>query len=502
MLDRFSTFTLAASGGLALAYIVLSEILTRKRRRVTSNISCGTSFLGADVFSSTPKKCIIIGGGVSGLLVAFICKERGIPFELYEKSSERVGGLLGSTLILSNDGKEIGLAEQAANGVMWTPEVERLCEKIGIPLGMGEDGVVSPKSTAKARFFVRQGKMVQFPLSIMEILHVLCWRMWQLPSSDRVFETMEEYLSFYFGNTMTRQLLEPAFSGIFGTTLDRLSLQGTTEIFPKLLNYSVSFPLALTKYLWYSVWEGKKVKQTVRKPGTQSFKFGMQQFINALTNYVGRENIFYGSAVEKLSQFGTDTNIILTTPAHVSCEILRNSFSDLSQWQKELIHLLEKIDYTPIITCTIIMERRKLPGLKPGFGCLLPRNEGLSLLGVLFNSDIFENRVKDEGNYISLTTILQDTELESTDESVKRLILSELSTLFSNGSYLDEDSVQSMKLFRWRHGIPQYSPTLSQSWPVMDSLLKQHLPNVNLFGNYTGQISIRGMIREAMKKVM
>jgi hypothetical protein len=52
---------------------------------------------------------------------------------------------------------------------------------------------------------------------------------------------------------------------------------------------------------------------------------------------------------------------------------------------------------------------------------------------------------------------------------------------------------------KWENGIPLYSPTLYESWFSMDEILKNQFPNRNLFGNYTGEISVRALAQSSDK---
>ena len=52
-------------------------------------------------------------------------------------------------------------------------------------------------------------------------------------------------------------------------------------------------------------------------------------------------------------------------------------------------------------------------------------------------------------------------------------------------------------IFRWPRAIPLYSPELYRHWFELERLLKEEYPHRQLFGNYTGQVSIRGMCEAA-----
>ena len=189
-----------------------------------------------------------------------------------------------------------------------------------------------------------------------------------------------------------------------------------------------------------------------------------------------------------------DDRVVITSPAYQTEKILRGSCSNENH--EKLLEILSKVQYTPIATCTVIVERSKCPRLESGFGCLVPRNEGLTILGVLFNSSIFENRVSHDDQFASLTCIIQDNHAEITDQQLEKLVSKELSMLFMNEN--DSIPILNSSLKRWGCGIPVYNHYLYKSWINIHNMLSHHLPNVNLFGNFTGQISIRGMIGQVV----
>ena len=78
------------------------------------------------------------------------------------------------------------------------------------------------------------------------------------------------------------------------------------------------------------------------------------------------------------------------------------------------------------------------------------------------------------------------------ESELKELIINDLDSIFGI-----EDMPVEAVVTKWKKGIPLYSPTLYQSWFEIDEILKNNIPNRNLFGNYTGEISIRGMAQSS-----
>lgn len=419
------------------------------------------SFLGKEIDGKS--KYTIVGGGIAGLIIGFFLKQAGINFELLE-SSDRVGGMLDS------HHSRFGTAEQAANGFIWCEEIEAVCRELDLP-------ILTPDEASKARFLVRNKKLHRFPLNPLEAMVGLGRGL--SPHWQKI-ETIADFGQVYFGKGFTQQILEPAFAGIYGADIRQLSFAGALSPLAKIMNQSAHLPLAIWKNKRKEAKENNQTKQK-KQSGTHSFEGGMGALTQRLAEHL-QENIRYG--VNGLTAKDRKEKVVICTPAPVASQFFDGKIADL----------LKAIKYTPIITTTLVFKKSDLKRFKPGFGCLIPRSEGLQILGVLFNSYIFPNRVK-ENDLVSLTCIMRDdspdlAEFNLLDIDLKNKIVKELNVLFEvEGNPVD------YHIFRWPQGIPLYSPAMYQSLFEINDLLKKEYPNRNLFGNYTGEISIRGMFQ-------
>ena len=289
--------------------------------------------------------------------------------------------------------------------------------------------------------------------------------------------TLEEFGEQHLGAKATRQILEPAFAGIYGADIKDLSFPASIPALAEGLNEHDRLSGAIRSFR-----KKRKAQSTGKTPrGTHGFADGIGQLPTKLAEHLS-EHIHYGS--DGLALDRKDRSLILCTPAYVSA----------AYTEGQLAELLQGVQYTPILSLTVHVNRADCPNFKDGFGCLIPRSEGYACLGVLFNSCIFPNRsLRDE--VLSLTCILRADDnypdlLSRSDEELENLIGSELTRLLGfNGSFLQ------FRSFRWPKGIPVYSPELYENLPEIDRLAKAQ--GIHLFGNYTGQISIRGMSQTA-----
>lgn len=411
------------------------------------------------------KSCVIIGAGISGLFLGYFLKKANVPFKIVEKS-EYGGGLLQSVQT------EYGLVERAANGFIWCKEIQGICDDLGLEM-------LAPQPTSKARFIVKNKQLRKVPLSFFDGIRLV---QAFTKKHQQPFETLEDFGKYFLGEKITGQVMEPAFTGIYGASASQLSFPGAMSKLAKAFNETNYLRPAFKKMRGKFTPEERKK----RAAGTHCFKNGMGELTQRLTEYL-KDEIEWN--VDGRTLKDEKENLILTSPAYVSKEFFENQ-------SEKLFRKLQAVHYNSMISVTAIFPKTAFSKFKKGFGCLIPKKEGLNILGVLFNSYIFDHRVKSD-ELISLTCILRDDtpnlkEINQTDGWFKSLIVKDLDALFG----VNEEPVEVV-VSRWKNGIPLYSPSLYRNWFEMDEVLKREFPNRNLFGNYTGEISVRGLAQSS-----
>ncbi len=118
-------------------------------------------------------------------------------------------------------------------------------------------------------------------------------------------------------------------------------------------------------------------------------------------------------------------------------------------------------------------------------------------MGVLFNSSAFAGRVHDEARHASFTVLLGGTAqpawAAASDEAIGAAVRAELEALLG----VVGEPLQ-LVVNRWPRAIPQYATSLPEMWQTARATWCA-APGRVLFGNYTGQVSLRGMIEQAAK---
>jgi protoporphyrinogen oxidase len=191
---------------------------------------------------------------------------------------------------------------------------------------------------------------------------------------------------------------------------------------------------------------------------------------------------------EAVKEIPNAPNVVLATPAYVTARLLGARAPQLSA-------ALEEVRYTPIVSVTAFVPTDAFTRPVKGVGVLVPPREGRKSLGVLFNSSAFEERVFDESRYASFTILFGGTSqpgwVDASDEEIGRAVSEELDALLGI-----KGEPAELVINRWRRAIPQYSTALPALWRTARETWCA-APGRLLFGNYTGQVSLRGMIETA-----
>ncbi len=407
----------------------------------------------------------VIGAGVSGLFLGFFLKKRGFKFKIYERS-EYVGGLVQTSQT------PFGLVESGPNGVMWCPAFEEMCDILDLK-------PIAPKKEAKERYIYRDGSLKQMPLKTKDLIRVFS----KLPFIKRKpFETVADFGKENFGQAFCDYLLAPAVAGIYGEHIDKLSFKGALPMLEDI------FGASSTRHWTIGAFSKiKKVRSQNRKSslkGTHSFEFGMQQLIDALFEYLREDIEFTESITNKIKI----ENPIYCIPAHAFNEILEDQY---------LLRLLNEIEYTSLISATAFFLKEDLKAFKSGFGVLVPFVEELNSRGVLFNNNIFENRVSEE-SLISLTFIINPSYCSHslrTEAEIVKAIIKDTNHLF--GGTISKPLFY--RINNWGKALPLYTPNHMRILEKLDKHIQNELPNVHLFGNYAGHISMRKMAEVAQR---
>jgi oxygen-dependent protoporphyrinogen oxidase len=411
------------------------------------------------------REATVVGAGFAGMLAAYALDKRGYCVTLIE-AQERAGGLIRTTRTRH------GLAESAAHSLVATSAVRELCADLGVEL-------IAPRKESHAKFIVRDGKLRRFPLGIREVAGALR-RAAFAPAEKAPGQSLDAWTRRHLGSAALDYLLTPFVRGIYGVQPVEL---GVAAAYPAL---QVPAGQTLLGALLHKPRSASGKRETKERAAPQ---FGMGELVGKLETRLEQRLGARFRKQEKVAGPPAAANVIIATPAPAAAAILREVAPALAAQ-------LDTVKYTPIVSVTVFVSRAAFTHPVNGTGVLMPACEDRKALGILFNSASFANRVADEAHFASFTVMLGGTSqaawLHASDDEIRQAIKFELSAVLGIREPL------AVSIHRWPAALPQYSPTLPAVWQqARDTWCAT--PGRILFGNYTGQISLRGMIESVAR---
>jgi len=413
------------------------------------------------------QKATVIGGGIAGLLAAFRLERAGYEVVLYE-ASDRLGGLVRTIRT------PYGIAEAAMHSTLVSPPVRELFHELEVEL-------LPVRKDARARFIWRKGKLRRMPLGLRELAQAFLRAYFVLPTRgmDPQSLTLEEWAKRHLGQAALDYGLTPFVRGIYAS---RPSEIGVAAAFPALLpkpGHSLLSQILRSSRQRTGPRPPKKLMMTARD--------GMDSFTQALESRLrksGRVKIHIGAPI---SQLPDTPNLIIATPADVAAKLIVSS-------DPVLATAIAGIEYAPLISITAFV--RKSARDSKGVGVLVPEVErDRRCLGILFNSSSFDGRTADNDKHSSYTVMIGGTSQRDLvglgDAELSEIVCEELRAM------LGVDSPVHLEINRWLRAIPVYSPSLPRIWTQAGQGWCAR-PGRILFGNWTGQVSLRGMIESSL----
>ncbi len=235
---------------------------------------------------------VVIGGGVSGVVLAAHAAKSGRSVVLLEKE-ERIGGCLHSWRPTGDFWLELG-GHTAYNS--YKPLLELLDER-------GWLGRLQAREALGYKFC--QGRRFVSPLARLGWLELA----WNLPlglSRDKRGEDLERYYGALFGRRNYRRLFAPAFSAVLSQPADRYPAEWLFRRKPRMKS-------APRKYTWPGGLQGILEALT----GDAAFRVRLGTPVGGLDRTVD------GYRIEVEGEHFQCQRIALTTPPDVAADLLR-----------------------------------------------------------------------------------------------------------------------------------------------------------------------------------
>lgn len=437
------------------------------------------------------KRVLIIGGGISGLSVAYRLKKAGVEPVLFEGGTA-VGGNIRTE---KRDGF---LIEHGPNSTLASPEFFELLKDLNLV-----DQIAPPDANAKKRFVLRNGRPIALPsgptsLITTDVFSTAAkFRLLKEPFVPAETSEDESVASFFerrLGKEIVDYAVDPFVSGIYAGDPERLSIR---YAFPRLFEMERQHG-SMLKGGMRSKKNAAAPKVPKGTPRSITFKDGMQTLSDALLENL-RDSIRYSTKVHSISRteqqaYRVQTEngeedfdaIVICTPAHVAARIVDGLDSECAT-------ALSNVFYPPVTVVYTGFRREDVKFDPQGFGFLVPGSEGRRILGSLWTSSVFENRAPD-GYHLFTTFIGGSRRAElcnNTEDVLLRIALEELDSILGISG---EPAFTAIK--KWPRAIPQYNLGYGKTLAAIEKFQNEN-PGIFFCSNFYKGISVSDCVKNS-----
>jgi len=445
-------------------------------------------------------RVVVCGAGISGLAVAraITVRDRSVDVVVLERSG-RTGGHIQSEAVGGY------LCESGPDGFLDTaPDTLRLVADLGL-----QGRLQTSNEAARRRFIFLRGRLHEVPTSLPGFVATRLLSLWAkarilaeplaraCPAGD---ESIFDFAARRIGREPASVLIGSMVSGIYAGDAHALSL---AACFPKMREMEYEHG-SLTRALVAK-------RRAERSPGAvpgmpagrlTSFVGGMTELPDALARSLAPA-VRCGVEVHAVGRAGLDDRyrlatsrgsfeadaLVLAGPAGQSADVVR-------PFDGTLAAALSEISGAPIAVVSLGYDATAVDahrGRFDAFGFLVPRGEGIRILGALFESTIYPGRAP-LGKVLARTMIggaLDRDAVTLDDAALIEVARADLSRTMSIG-----DTPEFTRVVRHRRGIPQYTIGHLGRIRRIDGLLTAH-PGLFLTGNSYRGVSLNSCISDA-----
>lgn len=424
----------------------------------------------------------VVGGGITGLTLGWLLKEKGLDVVVYE-ASDRVGGNIRTVH------EADCLLEVGPNSLRLNDFLYHYFERLDLV-----DDLVTAQTEARHRYVLRDGAYRRLPSGPISLLFsrffsfrekMRIFRERKIAPGTDPFETIDAFFRRRFGDAVADYLAAPFISGIYAGDPTQLIL---SEAFPKVREWEQEYG---------SVIRGAMRGRTknVHK-GIVSLQNGLGMLPQRLAERLG-DHLHTNSPIQNIRPDGhgyalqlgdgklvSAEKVILAIPASASAKLMR-------EFAPEATGSLEAVPYPPVALVHSLYRKEDVGHALDGFGGLNNHRENRFTLGTIFSSSTFAGR-SPSGTAL-LTTFVGGAyrpELPSlSDQEIMEGVHEELIELLG---------VRGKPLFQkcslYPQAIPQYT---RDAIPSRKHAEKWAEKGLILAGNWIGGISVVACIERA-----
>jgi oxygen-dependent protoporphyrinogen oxidase len=451
---------------------------------------------------ATAPKIIVIGGGISGLACAWRLQQRGLPVLLLERG-RRFGGVIDTA---ERDGFLFDIGPQSFTN---TKASSALVEELGLA---GELLRAPPRAP---RYILKGGRLVPAPLGPAQLLftpllgartklRILSepFRRTRPPDTD---ESVAAFARRKFGPDLLENLVAPFVSGVWAGDPEKLSL---ASAFPGVHRLEEGYGSIIRGAL-----KQRRESAGARAP-LCNFRGGLSALVAALAAKLGH-SVLAGAEITAIRPAAAGSPAFevafnLGGAAH-SVEARAVIIAARADQTARLVSgldrgfpaLLARIEYAGVAQVSAGYRldqikfrntgRQNAGSALRGFGFLVPRSEGLRLLGTVWNSALFPGRAPGEmASFTSFLGGMTDPEIVSySPDRIAAIAHSELSSVLGISG-----APVAQHVSRWERALPQYHIGHERTVAALRELCAK-TPGVFLVGNYLAGPSLGACVEHA-----
>ncbi len=427
---------------------------------------------------------IVIGGGISGLVAAWRLHLTGATVLVLEAKSNPGGNLDTMTV-------EGALLERGPHSFMAGAEnIWRLVEELHL-----DEEVISASSAAAIRYVYRQGALAPAPMDPWTFLTTPLLslrgklRLMAEPFIAGDAKPDDNATTFFhrrFGDEAANYLAKPFVSGVYAGDPDIL---GARASFPKFWDFERDHGSMILGALRFMREKKKRLDPaTPKRKGLYAFRQGFKQLVDELVRQLPTGSVKTDAPVESLSRTSSgwqvatanetwDCNsVVLAAPPSTAGRLLQPADSQAAA----------RLSAIPMSPVALVHGLGLLDNNIPtGFGCLVPRHEGIRTLGVVFGNQLYPGRAP-EGHWMNssfLGGMLDKRLLEMDDKDILALADADRARLFGG------NPARRQILLRYNEAVPQL---LINHPEAMEEVQRRvaRFPGLFLAGNYLTGVAV------------
>lgn len=437
---------------------------------------------------------VIIGAGITGLVTAFLLRQKGLKILLVEKN-DRVGGQIHT---VCEDGF---IFESGPNtGVVSNAEVVELFNQLTTDCALEV-----ARKEAKVRLIWKNHAFHALPSGLIDAVStpLFTWKdkvgilfePFRAKGTDS-FESIASLTRRRLGRSFLNYAVDPFISGIYAGNPEKLI---TRFALPKLYNLEHNYG----SFIRGAIKKAKEPKSDRDKLPTKevfSTPKGFSTLVEALAYRIGNDNIRLSADLSiATSSQGWETTLLtsqeLVRSRFVISTVAAYSLPSLFPFiESKELSPISSLNYAPVIQIGVGIKENngKVPN---AFGGLIPSCEKQRMLGILFPSSCFANRSPKGGGVLSffIGGSKHPEYLSYTDSQLIELVNDSLHRMLNFPLNFSPDKI---RIFRHNKAIPQYEADSELRLAAIDQIQHKY-SGLILGGGIRDGIGLADRIKQA-----